>query len=239
MDFPKLFERISRYPQMKRGHLRLIILVGVFGDFDSLEYAQLIRRNLNRLESSGVKILIIGLGDENSQIQFSKYTELPIQIVHFEKNSELHHHLGCAKGLEYKIPPLANLLLMCAGVQSPGTLKEVLRGYTGDKKSEQIYNSSDLIKISPFSMFKGSLFENAGGTGFLRPFEMATIRLENMLEVLKNWNIYMKGQDSLTQRGGTFLLDRDDKLLYKYLPSSLLGYSEDMSNPIGFLDQYL
>ena len=61
MDLPNLVERISRYPHMKRGHLRLIILVGVFGDFDSLEYAQLIRRNLNRLESSGIKILIIGL----------------------------------------------------------------------------------------------------------------------------------------------------------------------------------
>ena len=125
---------------MKRGHLRLIVLAGVFGDFDSLEYAQLIRRNLNRLESSGLKILFIGLGDEISRIKFSNYTELPKTIVHYESNSELHHHLGCAKGLEYKLPPLVNLLLMCAGVQSPGTLKEVLRGYTGDKISKQIHD---------------------------------------------------------------------------------------------------
>ncbi len=239
MELKALLERISVYPSMGRGNLKLIILLGLFGDLDSFEFIQIIKINMSKLQSMDLNLIVIGIGDEKSRNEFCNYTGFPVEFVKYDKDASLHQKIGCSSGLNMKINPLANLILMCAGVKSPGTLKEVIRGYIGDKQSDQIYQSKDQIKLGILPKFKGSLFENAGGTGFLRPFEMATLRLENMIEVLCKWNVYMSSSNFLTQRGGTFLFDRDDKLLYRYLPVGLLTYSENMKNPIGFLDSYI
>ena len=117
-------------------------------------------------------------------------------------------------------------------------MREVNRGYTGDKKSLEIFDHDEEILKSLLPNIKGSIFDKAGGTGFLRPFEMATLRLGNMIEVINNWDIYMHNKHCLTQRGGTFLLDEDSKLLFSFRAQGLLGYSENMSRPIDFLEQF-
>ena len=48
--------------------------------------------------------------------------------------------------------------------------------------------------------------------GSLRPFELASLRLSNMIEVLSNWNIYMNNTAYLTQRGATFLIDDSNEI---------------------------
>lgn len=70
-----------------------------------------------------------------------------------------------------------------------------------------------------------------GGEGFQRPFELATVRLRNMVEVLRHWRTYVPRDDFLTQRGGTFLLESDDGLLYSYRDPGLLGFSATMARP--------
>jgi hypothetical protein len=114
---------------------------------------------------------------------------------------------------------------MCAGVGSPGTLTEVARGYTGDRSAPQRLESP--------------LFALAGGRGFQRPFELATVRLRNMVEVLGHWRTYVPRDDFLTQRGGTWLLERDDSLLYSFQDRGLLGFSATMARPLSFLDPWL
>ena len=55
---------------------------------------------------------------------------------------------------------------------------------------------------------------------FQRPFELATSRLINMIEVLKNWDTYFPYPSHITQRGGTFLFDSELNLLrlfYEYI----------------------
>ncbi|MFM9072980.1 MAG: hypothetical protein ACKOOC_06230, partial [Cyanobium sp.] len=61
----------------------------------------------------------------------------------------------------------------------------------------------------------------------------------NMVEVLSHWRTYVPRDDFLTQRGGTFLLERDDSLLYSYRDQGLLGFSKTMARPLSFLDPYL
>ena len=61
----------------------------------------------------------------------------------------------------------------------------------------------------------------------------------NMVEVLTNWNVYMKNGDSLTQRTATFLVDSNYNLLYSYYSKGLLGYSENMSDPLEFIDIFI
>jgi hypothetical protein len=43
----------------------------------------------------------------------------------------------------------------------------------------------------------------------------------------------------LTQRGGTFLLDANDTLLYAHRDWGIFGFSETMARPLSFLDPFL
>ena len=124
---------------------------------------------------------------------------------------------------------------MCAGIGSPGTLKEVLRGYTGDRQAPQLIADDEVVRAKPLPPIKGSLFKLAGGKGFQRPFELATLRLRNMSEVLSNWQTYVPDAAYLTQRGATFLFDSDGNLLYEHCDRNILGFAEDMSQPLAFL----
>jgi hypothetical protein len=45
--------------------------------------------------------------------------------------------------------------------------------------------------------------------------------------------------DFLTQRGGTFLLDGDDTVLYAHRDRGILGFSETMARPLSYLDAFL
>ena len=60
-----------------------------------------------------------------------------------------------------------------------------------------------------------------------------------MGEVLGNWRTYVPCDDFLTQRGGTFLLEEDDTLLYSFKDRGILGFSATMARPLSFLDPYL
>ena len=35
---------------------------------------------------------------------------------------------------------------MCAGIGAPGTLREILRGYFGDKKAPERFRDDDVVK---------------------------------------------------------------------------------------------
>ena len=114
------------------------------------------------------------------------------------RTAELHQALGLYAGLQTPGGPWPALLLMCAGIGSPGTLAEVFRGYSGDRRAP--------------ARLESPLFDVLG-RGYQRPFELATVRLRNMVEVLGRWRTYVPSDAHITQRGGTFLLEADDTLL--------------------------
>jgi hypothetical protein len=126
-------------------------------------------------------------------------------------------------------------MLMCAGIASPGTLAEVFRGYRGDRKAPQLIGDDEEIKAFPLPPLRGKFFRWAGGSGFQRPFELATLRLRNMTEVLGKWGTYVPDATYLTQRGGTFLLDADHHLIYEHRDRGILGFAEHQSDPLTFL----
>ena len=128
---------------------------------------------------------------------------------------------------------------MCAGIGSPGTLQEVLRGYSGDRRAAAIFEDEETVKAWPLPAFSASMFARAGGRGFQRPFELATLRLRNMGEVLSNWRTYVPVDDHIAQRGATYLFDSQGIVLYEHKETHLLGFAADMAHPLGFLDPYL
>jgi len=219
-----LRERLSMLPGLGQGRRRLVLLLSQLGDFDSLEYAQALLPALPRLQAAGIAVVAFAIGDQAGADRFSAYTGLPRSLLVPEPGARLHRELGLYEGLQVPGGPWPALLLMCAGIGSPGTLGEVLRGYSGDRSAAQ------RLEGAPFS---------ALGEGYLRPFELATVRLRNMQEVLGRWRTYVPSDEHLTQRGGTFLLDADDTTLYAHRDRGILGFSETMADPLRFLTPWL
>jgi len=127
------------------------------------------------------------------------------------------------------------MLLMLSGIHSFTTIKEVIRGYTGDRKANQIYSEFEEIDVLRFLKFSGNSFKKVIGDGYLRPFELATFRLSNMNEIIQNWSDYILNEEYLPQRGASFLLNNKNQIIYKFFSNDVLGYSSNMRNHLGFL----
>ena len=218
---------------------RLIVLLGSFADFDSFEYAQQLSAQSSKLAKHSVVLIFIGIGNDKSKEFFCRFNNIDIKNVFALKNADLHEKLKLNSGLALPLPPIVNLLIMCAGVNSRGTIKEVLRGYLGDKNAKALFRSGEDIKLGSLFLFKGKIFDIFSKKDILRPFELATRRLINMVEILSNWTIYVPDSSFLTQRGATIFLDENDEVLYKFISKSLLGYSSKMSTPLSFIDNFL
>ena len=180
---------------------------------------------LPKLEAAGIRLQAIAIGNAAGADSFCSYTGFPRESLEVDAEPALHRELGLYEGLKTPGGPWPGLLLMCAGIGSPGTLAEVFRGYRGDRNAPQRIDSP--------------LFKLAGGEGFQRPFELATVRLRNMQEVLGHWRTYVPQDDFITQRGGTFLIDGDGTLLYSHRDQGILGFSATMNQPLSFLEPYL
>lgn len=225
--------------------LSLILLWPQLGDFDSLEYAWWIQRYRSQLQDHQISVRAVGIGDQDSGQQFCDYTGFPTEELLLDSTAELHHKLDLYRGLAVQIPGLSagqkawmNLILMCAGIGSPGTLREVLRGYTGDRQAPQLIAPDEKVRAKPLPPLQGSSFDRVG-RGFQRPFELATLRLRNMVEVLSHWHTYVPDPQYLTQRGGTFLFDSQGTLVYEHRDPGILGFAETMSRPLSFLLPHL
>ncbi len=224
----------------------LVILWSQLGDFDTLEYAWWLNEKSSEIAANNIIVKAIGIGNRESGLKFCEYTKFSKENLFVDPNANLHEQLELYEGLSWNIPGLndrqnawVNLMLMCAGIGSKRTLKEVLRGYTGDKKAPQLIGEKEVVDTNILPPLKGSFFNLAGGKGFQRPFELATLRLRNMTEVLSNWKIYVPNAAYLTQRGATFLFDKKGNLLYEHRDQGVLGFAENMSNPLSFLSPNL
>ena len=131
------------------------------------------------------------------------------------------------------------MLLMLSGINSFKTIKEVIRGYTGDRKAKQIYSEFDKIEVFKFLNFSGKSFRQVFGDGYLRPFELATFRLNNMKEIIQNWGDYILNEEYLPQRGASFLLNDKNQVIYNFFSSDVLGYSLNMRDPLRFLSDLI
>ena len=214
--------------------------MGLLGDFDSIEYAINLSKFVKHNKfSEKLDIFIIAIGRESGKYKFCNYTGFSEKNLRTVQNNEVHKLVGASEGLNIGLGGWINMILMLSGIGSPNTLKEVLRGYTGDTNSNQIYNSQDEINLFNLIKFSGKLFDKTFGGNYLRPFELATFRLRNMIEIIQNWNDYILDPEYLPQRASTFLINDQNEIIYKYISKEILNYSEKMNNPIHFLSKNL
>jgi len=211
---------------------KLIILFGLLGDFDSFEYAINLKNYIDNDQNKNLDIFAIAIGNNNGKQKFCKFTGFPEENLVVVSDNQIHNNLEVSRGLDIGLGGWINMLLMLSGINSFKTIKEVIRGYTGDRKAKQIYSEFDKIDVLKFS---GNSFKKIFGDGYLRPFELATFRLNNMNEIIQNWSDYILDEEYLPQRGASFLLNNKNQIIYKFFANDVLGYSSNMRDPLGFL----
>ena len=216
---------------------KLIVLFGLLGDFDSFEYALNLKNFVENDQNKNLDIFAIAIGNEIGKEKFCNFTGFPYKNLNIVSNNKIHLNLMISEGVDIGLGGWINMLIMLSGINSLKTIKEVLRGYTGDKNSKQIFSDEDHINLLDFIKFSGIYFKKAYGDGYLRPFELATYRLKNMIEIIQNWNDYILDNKYLPQRGASFLLNDKDQIIYKYFSNDVLGYSSKMEDPLWFLTE--
>ena len=214
---------------------KLIVLFGLLGDFDSFEYAINLRNFIDNHQDKNLDIFAIAIGNQNGKQKFCKFTGFSEENLIVVSDNKIHNNLKASRGLDIGLGGWINMLLMLSGINSLKTIKEVVRGYTGDRKANQIYSDFDKIDVFKFLKFSGNSFSNVFGEGYLRPFELATFRLNNMNEIIQNWGDYILNVKYLPQRGASFLLNDKNQLVYKFFSRDVLGYSSNMRDPLEFL----
>jgi len=212
----------------------LVPFLTQFGDFDSWELAQKLVDRLPELREAGVEVVAIGIGSLAAARKFCTSTGFPMGNLYADTTGKAAMALGFPPGLgrkggeleslEGKVNGYVKLLLMCAGIGSPGTLREVFRGYLGDKSAQPVFKTGSAVDLSWKRAF------DVVGKGYQRPFELATLRGRNMVNILSNWgSLTPKDSDLLVQRGGVLLLQRSDGELscaWRYDDPGILGYAD-------------
>jgi len=218
---------------------KLIVLFGLLGDFDSFEYAINLQNFINNKQDTNLDIFAIGIGSQKGKEKFCNFTGFREENLIVVYDNQIHNNLKISRGLDIGLGGWVNMLLMLSGINSLKTIKEVIRGYTGDRKANQIYSEFDKIDVLKLLNFSGNSFSQVFGDGYLRPFELATFRLNNMNEIIKNWGDYILHAKYLPQRGASFLLNDKNQVIYKFFSRDVLGYSSNMRDPLGFLSDLI
>jgi len=212
-----------------------------WGDFDSFEMAQRMIPYIEKLKEKDVDVFAVGIGTMDGAKEFSELTGFPSSMLYVDSDADSYKTLGFAPGFGRRgidqpskwwnsdpvlstteeWSPYAKLLLMCAGIGSPGTLQEVFRGYLGDRDAPEI--SKRFPKVLPEAMT--NLF-GVLGEGYQRPFELATVRLVNMGNILTRWDkLTPEDKQLILQRGGALVVE-DGKVLYSHKDEGILGYAD-------------
>lgn len=185
-----------------------------FGDLSSWEYAQKLVKQLPAFAAAGVDVYTVGLGSLSNAREFAKLLQFPLDQLYADPEGGCYSRLGFSPGFQPggQVDPYLKLLPMLMGIGSPGTVQEVARGYIGDRSSKPVFDGS-----TPFDIL---------GTGYQRPFELATLRLFNMVNILPRWGqLCPPDRELLVQQGGTLVLDGTD-VIYRHDDSGILKYTD-------------
>jgi len=200
-DIQNLAEKFNFEGEKK---FKLIVLFGLLGDFDSFEYAINLKNFIDNNEAENLDIFALGIGNQNGKEKFCNFTGFSKNNLVVVSDNKIHNNLKVSRGLDIGLGGWINMLLMLSGINSFKTIKEVFRGYTGDLKAKQIYSEFDNIDVLKFIKFSGNNFRQVFGDGYLRPFELATFRLNNMNEIIQNWRIIFLMKNTCLKEGLLF-----------------------------------
>ena len=135
-DIQNLAEKFNFEGEKK---FKLIVLFGLLGDFDSFEYAINLKNLIDNDQAENLDIFALGIGNQNGKEKFCNFTGFSKNNLIVVSDNKIHNNLKVSRGLDIGLGGWINMLLMLSGINSFKTIKEVFRGYTGDRKAKQIY----------------------------------------------------------------------------------------------------
>jgi len=199
----------------------LVVFLTHCGDLSSFEVAQQLVYYLPQLEEAKINLLAVSPGSSiSSAEEFCSLTKFPINKLYLDIDANFYSALDFEKGFlpDAKISPYIKLLPMLVGIKSPGTISSVLKGYFGDRKSSSkwIRESLKLVGQERFDVL---------GADYQRPFELATLRLQNAMDVVNNWSkLAPDNKELLTQLGGAYIFNSKGEVIYEHKDTGILSY---------------
>eukprot|EP01040_Poterioochromonas_malhamensis_P010609 gene10609-11551_t len=225
----------------------LLVFLTHLGDLASFELAQQIKHYLPQLtsfprtsekNSSGLQLCVVAPGSIDNAQKFCDLTGFPMKYLHLDPSGDLYKMLGLYNGFLGDvgfINPYLKFLPMLAGIGSPGTIPEVLRGYVGDSSASSTW-IKEALRFVPHHIDSYEASDARESTQ--RPFELATLRLQNMMDVMKHWEELTPSDKSLITQfggafvlspsgdvfGGAFVLSPSGDVVYEYRDTGILKY---------------
>lgn len=214
------------------GRKSVLAMLTHFGDFNSWEYAQQLKFELPKLQKAGVALTVVGIGTVAAAKKFSQLLDLPQSFeLYADPTGATAKALECSGGFGAGLPVngYLKLLPMLVGIGSPGTLGAVFRGYRGDPTARRDWVDASIDQGTQQGRFPSGYGEkdwDSIGKDGIRPMELATLRLQNMVDgIIKNWDELAPTDDQLfVQQGGTVIFD-DQKPTYVYKDRGILTYT--------------
>jgi len=226
----------------------ILVCLSHFGDFNAWEVAQ---QYINAVEKKSIpsdtRIVLVGIGSHDSAKCFARALDLEKHkesiVLLADEKASVTEDLGCYKGWlaidkthaeEYPatdVNPYIKLFGMIFGFGSPGTIQKVLYGYLGDKnggepsRSWVIRSLLSGSKQGRWPSLTEEAFDGIPSNSGLRPFELATLRLQTGLFVVRNWGALGPADgDLFTRMGGTFIFS-SGKCKYEFFDKGILNYA--------------
>lgn len=224
--------------------LTLLVLGSHCADFNTIEYGQRVRAYWERLtEESGItRCLYVMNGSAESCATLANLLDLPLEIeILFDPSGEAGRLFGVSRGWQPNnkgIPAWLKVTVVGLGFGPPwGTLPAILPGYLGDPRGNRYWIEESLkqgqllgrwppiLKLDDNGAIVSSKFDNFPllSEWGRRPFELATLRLQNLVGIqIKYWGD-LKPLDyrCLTQLGGCTVTAPGGRALYSWIDRGL------------------
>ena len=223
-----------------KGSKTMLVMGTYAADFNAIEYAQRLRYYLPELKKRGVgKVGLVLNCEEESAKALADLVDLPCDISSDETVTLMVDPLGKA-GLAFGVgrgwrpddtdmSPYVKLFGMLWGLGAWATLPAVIGGYIGNPFTPQPWIEDAMavgIRKKRWPDMALVLDESSGsvttnkftelplvGSWPRRPLELATLRLQNMMDIsIKNWKDLAPNDEALkagvlTQLGGCIIYD--------------------------------
>lgn len=248
----KTGETLNATQLLRRSERNGIFFLTHWADFNSWEVAQHVASAVRNGLVSGQSVCLVGIGSVEAGLFFSKMLDVPEEVEIFADetascHSALHFSRGAFPQYASSLNPYLRVFLMLLGVGSPGTIRTVLGGYFGDRsqsaqatqwideslrqgakkgrfptKVPQLPN----MKMLDLAEVGSGVWDEVFGKEGLRPMELATLRLQNMVGgIIANWSDLAPSDDELlVQQGGTLITNSEGKATFYFRDKGILTY---------------
>jgi hypothetical protein len=221
----------------------MLVLGTHTADFNMIEYGQRVRAALPELKERGIdRFIMVMNGSSQACQKLVQLIDLPEEIEVFaDPTGEAGRRFGVNRGFrpdDDGIPVGLKVTVVGLGFGPPwGTLPAVLTGYFGNpngrrewieeslKQGQLAGRWPEVLELGQDGKIVGNKFDNfplLSGWG-RRPFELATLRLQNIVDIqMKHWGDLKPVDDRcLTQLGGCTIVESDGKAVYSWVDQGL------------------